>query len=117
MLFKFPAAVTATKVFQVQGKGEVTFRALSSNWGTATLTLTVDNGVGTYFSFPPSTDPTTPLVGAPFIISANLATVLTLGAGHYGITITNTPTSPIYLEMTHKALKSDDNTGTYTTTT
>jgi hypothetical protein len=117
MLFKFPAAVTATKVFQVQGKGWVAFRALCTTWNSATLTLTVDNGVGTYFTFPPSTDPTTPLVGGAFTIGANLATELALGAGHYGFTVSGTPTTPIYVEMTHKALKSDDNTGTYTTTT
>ncbi len=115
MLLKFPAAVTATQVFEVTNRSDIPIDIFSSTWGTGTFTLTVDRGNGVYHSVAPSIDPTTPLTGAPFTVSANLTTVLTLGAGKYGVTIGGTPTDPIYVAMTHKNLNRADNIDTYDT--
>jgi hypothetical protein len=113
MLLKFAAAVTATQVFQMSGKGEIALDAYSTNWGTATLTLTRDIGSGTYETLSVATDSTALLTGAALTITGDLSTPLTLGAGRYGITITNTPTAPIYLHLSHKYIRSDDNTNDY----
>lgn len=114
MLLDFPAAVVATKVFKIIGRGEFPIDIWSTNWGTASLTITVDRkGLGTYHDLSPATDPTDPLTGAPFTVDGNLTTSLVLGDGHYGITITNTPTAPIFFHICHKYVLADANTGDY----
>lgn len=114
MLLKFPAQVAATKVFEVTGPAWIPMRILCGTWNSATFTLTVDRGDGTFVTFPPSTDTGTPLTGGTFVVSANWAGSVHLGAGRYGVTIAGaTPTTPIYFSMSHKRLESDDSTTTY----
>lgn len=114
MLLKFPAQVAATKVFQVTGPAWVPVRILCAAWNSATFTLKVDRGDGTFVTFPPSTDTTTPLTGGVFTVLADLATSVHLGPGVYGVTIAvATPTNPIYFSLGHKYLQAADNTGIY----
>lgn len=102
MNLRFPAQVAATDLFRVKKRRLVNIEAYSSNWNSATLKLTVDrtNGSGTYHSLYPSTDPTTPLTGAEFVLTGNWNGTLDLGAGFYGITVaTGTPTDPIKVSI------------------
>jgi hypothetical protein len=93
------AAGAVTDVFRVLRKCDVVFDFWGT-WNSATVTLTrtaliSDAGAsaGTYHTFKVATDPTLPLTGAAFTVSADLATVLTLLPGSYGLTIAGTPTS------------------------
>lgn len=98
MNLTFPAQVAATDLFRVKKRRLVNFEAYSSNWNSATLKITVDRttGSGTYHSLYPSTDPTDPLTGTEFVLTANWNGTIDLGAGFYGITVaTGTPTDPI----------------------
>lgn len=115
MQLSFPAAVTATKLFQMYGSGVVAFDVSSTNWGTATLTLTLDTaGLGTYHTFHPPTDAADMLNGNDFVITAeDWNGGVLLGPGHYGITIANTPTAPVKVNVSHELLGPDANTSTY----
>jgi hypothetical protein len=114
MQFKFPAAVTATKLFRVHGRAEIPIEFYSATWNSATIKLTVDRtGTGTYHDFAPSTDPTDPLTGDTVTVGADLSTVLTLGSGHYGVVVTGTPTDPIKFHLAHRNLSADENGPTY----
>lgn len=115
MQLSFPAAVAATKVFQMYGTGVVVFDISSTNWATATFTLTVDtNGLGTYHTYHPPTSAALMLDGNDFVISAeNWNGGVLLGPGHYGITITNAPTAPVLVNIAHELLGPDTNTSTY----
>lgn len=104
MILSFSAAVTATKVFRLDGAGEVKFAFTSTNWNSATITLTFDPGSGTYVNYEVSTDPTAPLTGNPITVTENLSTVVALPAGDYGFTVVGTPTGPIKVRISHKRL-------------
>lgn len=115
MMLSFPAAVTATKIFQVYGVCAVSIDMTSTNWGTATFTLTHDpSGLGTYHEWSPPTDGANALDGNDFVINAaDWSGVLPLGPGHYGITITNTPTAAVKVHISGELVGPDTNTSTY----
>lgn len=115
----FSAQVTATDVFRMVSKGEIWFDAWSSNWNSATLTLTIDpNNSGTYHDFTPNQDSTTPLIGAAFTLtyagSGGWSNPIILGPGTYGITIAGaTPTVPIKVHAAHKFMRAGDGADPY----
>lgn len=119
MLLRFSAAVTATQVFRLNGAAELKVRFTSTNWNSATITLTKDRGDGTYVTYAVSTDTTTPLAGDPLTFTEDLGTVLALPAGDYGFTVSGTPTGPIYVDLSHRKLAAINSvprggsTGTY----